>query len=263
MESIEEQSSQQNSQQKNKSFLDTYGTVLLALAIILLAVTQFQIYQISAMTSSPSATTGSFLSVFSGKDNMILAPALKADGTSGVREFPTISDVPNQASTENAVQDALNKYVPTGTPWYGQEAGVSFDDPLGSLNKWATIDGGLGGSRFHQDGVTIKEADLSPAARDRYNRLIMLFTCDFCCGSPQNPTRIGQCGCSHSAAWRGVFKFFLKNYEDKYTDEQLLGEASRWKALWYPGPYVKKVLTEGGNVEQTSLDSLPTMVGGC
>lgn len=42
-----------------------------------------------------------------------------------------------------------------------------------------------------------------------------------------------------------------------------MGEATRWKTLWYPGPTVKKILTESSSVETTSLDQLPGMVGGC
>ncbi len=251
---------------EHDDFLSKYGTVLLVLSIVIVALTQYQIYQVSSMVPGSSIhSTGSFLSVLGGKSgkNVILGPALTADGKSGVREFPTISDVANPASTGDPAQDALNKYVPTGTPWYGQEVGVSFDDPVAALNIWAQYDGGLGGKRFYKAGVTLKETDLSPAAQERYKKLITLFTCDFCCGSPNNPTRIGQCGCAHSAAWRGIFKYFLKNYEDKYTDEQLMGEATRWKALWYPGPTVKKILSEGGNVDKTSLEALPSMVGGC
>lgn len=248
----------------HQDFLGKYGTVLIFAVAALVVFSQVQLYQLNGMFTGASAyTSSSWLPSFGKGDNTILGPGLKADGTSGVREYPTISDVPNPSATGDAVQDALNKYVPTGTPWYGQEAGVSFDDPLGSLNKWGQYDGGLGGGRFHVEGVTINEKDLSPAAQERYRKLINLFTCDFCCGSPQNPTRIGNCGCSHSAAWRGIFKFFLKNYENKFTDEQLMGEATRWKTLWYPGPTVKKILSEGSSAEQTSLDQLPSMVGGC
>ncbi len=245
-----------------------YSMALLVLAVVMVALTQFQIYQLSTMVPGGGFHGTGLLSAFSGISgssgkNVILGPALKPDGKIGISEFPTISEMPNPKATGDPAQDALNRYVPTGMPWYGAEVGVNFDDPVGSLDRWARYDGGIDGRRFNTPGVTIKETDLSPAAKARYDKLINLFTCDFCCGSPNNPTRIGNCGCAHSAAWRGIFKYFLKNHEDKFNDEQLMGEATRWKLLWYPGPSIKRILTEGGSAEQVSLDSLPSMVGGC
>ena len=87
-------------------------------------------------------------------------------------------------------------------------------------------------------------------------------------------------------------KFFIKYYPN-YTDEQILGEMTKWKALWYPqgmiqdyfvytGQQPATILTHGGSVgirqqfmqqgpnaqqqtqsSATPLDQLPSMVGGC
>ena len=63
-------------------------------------------------------------------------------------------------------------------------------------------------------------------------------------------------------------KWFITNMGDKVTDEQIMGEMSKWKALWYPGPTVKRVVQEqslssGDTSAPVKLDELPQMVGGC
>jgi len=116
----------------------------------------------------------------------------------------------------------------SGTPWYGQQAGVSFDDPITAQNLWAK-------------GRAIQ---LSPQEEQRWGRIVNSFTCDYCCGSPQNPTIITRCGCAHSLAAQGMAKWFIKNYGSSYSDEEIYGEMARWYALWYPGPTVKRILLE-------------------
>ena len=43
-----------------------------------------------------------------------------------------------------------------------------------------------------------------------------------------------NCGCAHAKAVRGMYRFLIQNYGDKYSDEQMVGESHRWYALWYP-----------------------------
>ncbi len=145
-----------------------------------------------------------------------------------VKPLPTISELQMSPLTGDAAQDLLNNIVPTGTPWYGQEAGVSFDDPIKAQNLWAK-------------GRAIQ---LSTEEEQRWGRIVNSFTCDYCCGSPQNPTIITRCGCAHSAAAQGMAKWFIKNYGDKYSDEEIYGEMARWYAVWYPGPTIKRIIGE-------------------
>ena len=231
---------------------------------VLLLVNQFVIASFSTAAGVPVHKKLSFASEKSGN---ILGPGLTSEGKLGVREYPTISEVPSIKETGDKVQDALNKYTPTGTPWYGKDIEVSFDDPVGSLDVWAEIGGPLSekpGKRFSGQ-KTIWSKDLTPKQKARYDKLVSVATCDFCCGSPNRPTRVNECGCSHAAAARGIIKYFLANYEDKYTNEQILGERVRWQTLWYPGPTVKLILTEGseGSADVSELSQLPNMVGGC
>ena len=147
---------------------------------------------------------------------------------SKVKPIPTISELTMKPLTGDAAQDLVNNVVPTGTPWYGQQAGVSFDDPLTAQNLWAK-------------GRAIQ---LTPEEEQRWSRIVNSFTCDYCCGSPQNPTIITRCGCAHAAAAQGMAKWFVKNYGDSYSDEEIYGEMARWYALWYPGPTVKRIIQE-------------------
>ncbi len=147
-----------------------------------------------------------------------------------VKSLPTISETQIKQSTGDVVQDLVNNVIPSGTPWYGQETGVSFDDPLTAQKLWG-------------NGQSIQ---LDSAQTERWNRIINSFTCDYCCGSPQQPTIITRCGCAHSQAAQGMAKWFIQNYGDKYSDEEIYGEMARWYALWYPGPTVKRIAQEMG-----------------
>ncbi len=145
-----------------------------------------------------------------------------------VKPLPTISELAIKPATGDPVQDLLNNVVPTGTPWYGQQAGVTFDDPIMSQNRWATY----------------RSLQLDGAQQERWNRIANSFTCDYCCGSPQNPTIITRCGCAHAAAAQGMAKWFVKNYGDSYPDEEIYGEMARWYALWYPKGTIERIIQE-------------------
>ena len=145
-----------------------------------------------------------------------------------VKSLPTISEIQIQSSTGDVTQDIVNNIIPHGTPWYGEEAGVSFDDPLTAQKLW-----GKG-----------KAIQLDSGQEERWNRVVNSFTCDYCCGSPQQPTVITRCGCAHAAAAQGMARWFIKNYGDKYSDEEIYGEMARWYALWYPGPTVQRIVQE-------------------
>src|SRR3989338_9869400 len=84
------------------------------------------------------------LGVFEYVSKITLKPMPLASGEepkisgykSRVKPLPTISELSVVSSTGDAVQDLLNNIVPTGTPSYGAEAGVSFEDPIGAQNTW-------------------------------------------------------------------------------------------------------------------------------
>ncbi len=145
-----------------------------------------------------------------------------------VKPLPTISELQITSPTGDAVQDLLNNIVPRGMPWYGEQASVNFDDPIASQKQWANY----------------RSLQLSLQEQERWSRIANSFTCDYCCGSPQNPTIITRCGCAHSAAAQGMAKWFIKNYGDSYSDEEIYGEMARWYALWYPKGTIERIIQE-------------------
>lgn len=161
----------------------------------------------------------------------IIAPKINPDGkTTSLVEQPTISEVPGNPNTGDALADAKVVMTPTGKPFYAPDD-ISFDDPINAQNKWGA----------YKDNISLT-GDL----QNRYNQLINTFTCNYCCGGPTNVTVIARCGCRHAKAWSGFFKYMLQNYGDKYTDEQLKGEAYRWSGIWYPKGVLEDYLLATG-----------------
>ena len=288
--------------QKNQfSFMEKLSYVIVALVAVLILFNQLQISQVNALVGGTLSSVNRFVksvssgtvNLGSGKGSIVIGPQLNSDGrTTKLVEWPTISETPALKSTGNPTQDAISAVIPTGTPFYvleGQGAekikGASFDDPITSQKVWASL---LGSRRFG----TGNAIQLTPEEEKRWQRLTSVFTCDFCCGGPNDVTTIARCGCGHSYAWQGMAKFFVKYYP-QYTDEQILGEMTKWKAIWYPqgmiqdylvytGQQPATILTHGGSVgirqqfmqqapnaqhqtqaSATPLDQLPSMVGGC
>ncbi|MBI4141298.1 hypothetical protein HY484_00055 [Candidatus Woesearchaeota archaeon] len=250
------------------------GTLVLLLTVIvaLFFYNQLQLFELSALVGAggvprvsfpalPGSSGGGTLS-FSDGEKVTYGPVLLAAGEAPVlsgygtkiKELPTISAQQEKPKTGDAVQDTLNKIVPVGTPEYGQEIGVSFDDPINAQRKLGQLE---------------RSVQLTETQQQRWLKIVSSFTCDYCCGSPQRPTRITNCGCAHAAAWRGLAKFLISKYDTKVTDTEIVGELTKWKTLWYPGPTVQRVIHEqqlsGGKTDNApvNLDALPQMVGGC
>ena len=223
------------------SFLQ--NKLVLSILIVLVIVTVFnQFLTTSAFAALVSSSSGGTVSISSGSLKLEYGPktTLKpmplavgeqptiAGYKTKVKSLPTISELSVSSSTGDLAQDLLNNVIPRGTPWYGQEAGVSFDDPITAQKLWAK-------------GRAIQ---LDATNEERWKRIVNSFTCDYCCGSPQNPTIITKCGCAHSAAAQGMAKWFIKTYGDKFSDEEIYGELARWYAVWYPGPTIKRIMQE-------------------
>ena len=283
------------SKKKPLTFYEKLSFGFVGFIAILIIFNQFQISEVNSLITGKSSTVGSFIKSFKsdGKSGVVIGPQLNLDGkTTKLVEWPTISETPSPKNTGNPTQDAISTVVPTGTPFYvlqGEGAekvkGVTFDDPIASQKLWAAL---LGSKRFG----TANAIQLTSEEQKRWQKLTGVFTCDYCCGGPNSVTTIGHCGCAHSYAWQGMAKFFIKYYP-QYTDEQILGEMTKWKGLWYPqgmiqdylvytGQQPASILTHGGSVgikqqflnqapngqhstqaAATPLSDLPSMVGGC
>ncbi|MBI4452399.1 hypothetical protein HY637_03145 [Candidatus Woesearchaeota archaeon] len=287
-------------ERKPFTFFEKVSYSLVAVVALMIFLNQFQISQVNALASGTASPISSFvksvstpLKLGSGKGGVVIGPQLNTDGrTTKLVEWQTISETPAPKDTGNPTQDAIAAVVPTGTPPYALEGpgsekiqGATFDDPITSQKVWASL---LGSRRFGTENAI----QLTPEEEQRWNRIVSVFTCDFCCGGPNSVTTINRCGCAHSYAWQGMAKFFIKYYP-QYTDEQIMGEMTKWKGLWYPqgmiqdylvftGQQLADILTHGGSIgikqqflqqgsgnqqqthaQATPLDQLPSMVGGC
>ena len=216
--------------------------LFVALATIILLVNQWQIMAISDLT---------------GK------------GSSGTSKGTKL----NVKLSGDVVQDAIKAVIPTGTPSYGPEIGVSFDDPVNSLNALAKLDS------------TLPTSSLSEAEKARFVNIGTKIACEFCCGAQAVVDQNGRslCGCSHAASFRGLSKYLIKNHPTEWTDDEILLELTRWKSLYYPKNMVEKAVAALQNNldltpavlndrdllkkisagDKTSIGDPPTMVGGC
>ncbi len=204
--------------------------------IVLIFINQLLIPKAFAL--APGGSFGSVsIGMFEYGSKITLKPMPLASGEqpkisgyrSIVKPLPTISELVIKPLTGDQVQDLLNNIVPSGIPWYGEQAGgVSFDDPIKSQKLWGK-------------GEAIQ---LTKEEESRWGRIVNSFTCDYCCGSPKNPTIITRCGCAHASAAKGMAKWFIKYYGDKYSDEEIYGEMARWYALWYPKGTIERILQE-------------------
>jgi len=206
--------------------------IFTTLLIVLFLVNQFLMTQVSVTMGI--ASRGFVANIFGIKTTSaatIIAPKLNPDGkTTTLVEQPTIIEVPANPNTGNVLSDAKAVMILTGKPFYAPDD-ISFDDPINAQNKWGAF----------ENSITLT-GDL----QNRYNQLINTFTCNYCCGGPTNVTIVARCGCRHAKAWRGFFKYMLQNYGDKYSNEQLMGEAYRWTGIWYPKGVLEDYLLATG-----------------
>lgn len=173
----------------------------------------------------------------------------------------------------DTVQDAIKAVIPVGTPEYGAELGVSFDDPINSLNILAKLD------------RQVATGSLTEDEKSRYVSINSRISCEFCCGAISVIDSSGRdaCGCSHAASFRGLSKYLIRNHPAEWSDDEILLELTKWKALYYPKNMVEKavaaldngleltpaVLNDRDLLKKISagstadIGSLPNMVGGC
>ncbi len=183
------------------------------------------------ITPQSNSFVGQLFGIKTASAAMIIAPKINPDGrTTSLVEQPTITEVPANPNTGDAVADAKAVMFPTGKPFYAPDD-ISFDDPINAQKKWKSIGFGL---------------QLTAEQEARWKGLTNTFTCNYCCGGPNNVTPISRCGCAHSFAWQGFFRYMIATYGDKYTDEQLKGEAYRWTGIWYPKGVLEDYLLATG-----------------
>jgi hypothetical protein len=175
------------------------------------------------------------------------------------------------SSTGDPVQDAIDAVFFTGKPEWS-DGSISFDDIEGSLRILANLD------------RAIPTDSLSADLKERYIKIGLQISCEYCCGAKAVifPDGRAACGCSHSYALRGIAKYLLTQYGDSYSDEEILFEMTKWKNLFFPKNTVQKaaaLIANGMEITPSALNDrgllqkietgdlasigMPGMVGGC
>ncbi len=221
---------------------------LLTVAVVLVLFNQYQLSGISGMVTSGFGSNSGAISL-SGKDlsNLDLA-GLKSTGHTIAAVFPV--------ENIQTADDAMAILFPTGTPNYGEELGVSYDDPINSLGALAKM----------YRGLKAEVEQNNPEGWQRYMNLALKpvgISCEYCCGiGPVGIDKNGNsaCGCQHNPALLSI-ALYLSAYTD-YSDGEILREVMRWKTLFFPKKMIELGMTVAGG-DTSALDNLPGMVGGC
>jgi len=155
-------------------------------------------------------------------------------------------------------EQAQASVIPTGVPTmpYGAALGVNFDQVEASMNILESYDRGA-------NTITLTGDKL-----ERYVKIGQQTSCEYCCGAKTLVFDDGRpaCGCAHSAAMRGLIAYLLTNNGDQLSDEQILTEANKWKAVFFPKQTMEKALraqAETGQIDPNIINQMPAMVGGC
>lgn len=230
--------------------------VILVLAIAaLLFFNQMQIGTITALldVSVPMSTDsvnslGNILSLTSSGDLDDVDITSIQSTAQGIAALFPVDEI-------KTTEDAIAVMVPSGTPDYGEAMGISFDDPVNSMEKMAGAYASL--KKMAKEDDAVWERYLSIAAAPRG------IACEFCCGvGAQGVSASGElrCGCQHNPAVQSLTLWLMMNTD--YSDAEVLYEVYRWKALWFPKNMVGLALQIAGG-DSSVLGDLPGMVGGC
>lgn len=230
--------------------VDKYLFIGMFVAAIILIMNQMLISAIA--TSYSSASGGRSFFSFSGKSvdvSDVDVSQIQSTEMAVALLFPELKSMKSE-------DDAVSIMISSGAPEYSETlGGITYDDPVTSLEylaKWY---------------YSIKEeAKQDPDLWQRYLNLATQprgISCEYCCGvGPKGINQNGDllCGCSHNPAIQALTLGLMKNTD--YNDAEILREAMKWKALWFPKNMVEAALNVAGK-DASELKSLPGMVGGC
>lgn len=222
---------------------------LMAFAVLVILFNQFQINSVSGMLGGRIGTISQRTSLFSGNKDI-------AD--------INVDELKSTAHTVQAVfqleglsgDEVMGVMFPTGTPEYGGELGVSYDEPVESLAVLAKM----------YPGLKNEVEKTNPEGFKRFMSLALKpvgISCEYCCGLKAVGVRENgdsACGCQHNPALLTV-ALYLSAYTD-YSDGEILREVMKWKTLFFPKNMIELGASLAGG-DTSSLENLPGMVGGC
>ncbi len=162
------------------------------------------------------------------------------------------------------LREIQREVIPAGvSAVYGEDLGVSFDNVQASINLLREFD-----LTYGQRKISLAGADL-----ERYIRTGSETACKYCCTAQTlvNKDGTAACGCDHSKAMRGLAAYLIANRSQEFSDEELLGELNRWRAVFFPKQTLiealqaREVAGEEGIQEilEEFPEFMPEMVGGC
>jgi len=226
----------ENSETDKKEIFSKKIVILIAIVAVVLIFNQIQISKVSANVGG-----GKYKKVDVSEIYKITSTGQAIASLFPVEEI--ISD-----------QDAIDIMIFQGTPDYGNAMGISFDDPVGSMNSLAAA--------YNTVKQDVKQNN--PDVWDRYLNLATKpvgISCEFCCGvGATGITSSGElkCGCKHNPAIQTLTMLLMK--DTNMDDAEVLREAIKWKSVWFPKDMVGLALKASGGEIETEL---PGMVGGC
>lgn len=161
-------------------------------------------------------------------------------------------------------REIKSEAIPQGVPrLYGQELEVSLDRVQESINILAPF-----GPTYGENKIILMGEEL-----ERYIAIGSQTACKYCCSAQTLVRKDGSaaCGCAHSQAMRGLAAYLIKEHPQHYTDEELLNELNRWRAVFFPKQTLVGVLREKQEAGEPGIEEmleefpefLPLMVGGC
>ena len=227
--------------------LEKIGLYLMVAVAVLILFNQWQINSISSYVNKARGISGVAV-LGGGKDvSGVDINEIKSTAQAVAALFPI-----DQIKT---TEDAIAMMIPTGTPDYGPAMGVSFDEPIKSMESMAGAYPALKQQAQQNQQIWQRYLNLAAAPRG--------ISCEFCCGvGPQGIDAKGnlKCGCQHLPAIHTVTLWLMMNTD--YSDAQILREVMRWRSLFFPKDMVELALKISGG-DSSVLKDLPGMVGGC
>lgn len=153
--------------------------------------------------------------------------------------------------------------LPIGVPEiYGSELDISFEKAQEAIDKVSPFDPTYGAKK-----IILVGKDL-----ERYKKIGSQIACEYCCGAKTLVFENGEaaCGCDHSQMMRGLAAWLIQNHPE-VSDEQILGELKKWKAVFFPQQTLTAKIGEMEKAGEPGIkellqefpDFLPKMVGGC
>ncbi|MEK6941923.1 MAG: hypothetical protein AABW85_03645 [archaeon] len=143
------------------------------------------------------------------------------------------------------LEEVKAKLIPSGKPEYSDGI-LHFGAQLNSMNRMLEYNNGI---------------VLEKAGQERFEKISAKAFCEFCCG----PVPVRECGCNHSAAYRGIIKYLVKNFPD-YTDEKIIAEQEKWRASFFQEGTIYKYLKGQkalGKVSEEEIKRVEEVIGSC